>query len=317
MRRREDVDVVVGVVETHGRAETQALLDGAGSRSRGAASPIAGSTLTEMDLDAILARRPQLALVDELAHTNAPGSRHPKRYMDVEELLAAGIDVYSTLNIQHVESLNDVVARITRIRVRETVPDSVLERADDIELIDLTPDDLIQRLKDGKVYVPAQAERAVRHYFAARQPDRAARTGAAPHRPARGQPDGRLHAQPRDRGAVARRRPRAGLRRRRRPGDRHRAPRQAAGGPVARALDRALRRDQPLPQGVERRTGQRGRGAAAGPTAGRRAGGPPRPGRRRDGDRLRPRPTTSRTSSSASPTSRRGGSGWAGPSRIG
>ena len=114
----------------------------------------------------MLARRPQLALVDELAHTNAPGSRHPKRYMDVEELLAAGIDVYTTLNIQHVESLNDVVARITRIRVRETVPDSVIDRADDIELIDLTPEDLIQRLKDGKVYVPHQAERAIRHYFA-------------------------------------------------------------------------------------------------------------------------------------------------------
>jgi two-component system, OmpR family, sensor histidine kinase KdpD len=118
-----------------------------------------------MDLDAILARRPQLVLVDELAHTNAPGSRHPKRYLDVEELLAASIDVYATLNIQHVESLNDVVAQITRIRVRETVPDSVIERADDIELIDLTPEDLIQRLKEGKVYVPTQAARAVRHYF--------------------------------------------------------------------------------------------------------------------------------------------------------
>ena len=118
-----------------------------------------------MDLDALLARRPQLVLVDELAHTNAPGSRHPKRYMDVEELIAAGIDVYTTLNIQHIESLNDVVARITRIRVRETVPDSIIDKADDIELIDLTPDDLIQRLKDGKVYVPHQAERAIRHYF--------------------------------------------------------------------------------------------------------------------------------------------------------
>ena len=113
----------------------------------------------------MLARRPQLVLVDELAHTNVPGSRHPKRYMDVEELIAAGIDVYTTLNIQHVESLNDVVARITRIRVRETVPDSIIDRADDIELIDLTPEDLIQRLKDGKVYVPHQAERAIRHYF--------------------------------------------------------------------------------------------------------------------------------------------------------
>ena len=103
-----------------------------------------------MDLDAILARRPQLVLVDELAHTNAPGSRHPKRYMDVEELLAAGIDVYTTLNVQHVESLNDVVARITRIRVRETVPDSIIDEADDIELVDLTPDDLIQRLQRGQ-----------------------------------------------------------------------------------------------------------------------------------------------------------------------
>ncbi len=124
-----------------------------------------GRTLAEMDLDALLARRPQLALVDELAHTNAPGSRHPKRYMDVEELIAAGIDVYTTLNVQHIESLNDVIAQITRIRVRETVPDSIIDKADDIELIDLTPEDLIQRLRDGKVYVPHQAERAIRHYF--------------------------------------------------------------------------------------------------------------------------------------------------------
>ena len=111
-----------------------------------------------MDIDAILDRHPQLVLVDELAHTNAPGSRHPKRYMDVEELLGAGINVYATLNIQHVESLNDVVAQITRIRVRETVPDSIIDRADDIELVDLTPDDLIQRLKEGKVYVPQNAD---------------------------------------------------------------------------------------------------------------------------------------------------------------
>ena len=104
-------------------------------------------------------------LVDELAHTNAPGSRHPKRYPDVEELLGAGIDVYTTLNIQHVESLNDIVAGITRIRVRETVPDSIIDRADDIELIDLTPADLIQRLKDSKIYLPRQAERAINHYF--------------------------------------------------------------------------------------------------------------------------------------------------------
>ena len=115
-----------------------------------------GRVLDEMDLDALLARRPQVALVDELAHTNAPGSRHPKRYLDVEELLAAGIDVYTTLNIQHVESLNDVVAQITGIRVRETVPDSILDRADDIEVIDLAPDELIQRLREGKVYVPSR-----------------------------------------------------------------------------------------------------------------------------------------------------------------
>src|SRR6195952_391842 len=164
-KRKAGVDVVVGVVETHGRAETEALLTGLEVIPRRRIDH-KGQVLEEMDLDALIARRPQIALVDELAHTNASGSRHPKRYLDVAELLAAGIDVYTTLNIQHVESLNDVVARITRIRVRETVPDSVIERADDIELIDLTPEDLIQRLKDGKVYVPAQAERAVRHYFA-------------------------------------------------------------------------------------------------------------------------------------------------------
>jgi two-component system sensor histidine kinase KdpD len=118
-----------------------------------------------MDIDAVLARRPALVLVDELAHTNAPGSRHPKRYLDVLELLAAGIDVYTTLNIQHVESLNDIVARITRIRVRETVPDSILDSADSVEVIDLTPEDLIKRLGEGKVYVHEAAERALKHYF--------------------------------------------------------------------------------------------------------------------------------------------------------
>ena len=164
IRKREGVDVVIGVVETHGRQETAALTAGLETVPRRRID-YRGHMLDEMDIDAILARRPRLALVDELAHTNAPGSRHPKRYMDVEDLLAAGIDVYATLNIQHVESLNDVVARITRIRVRETVPDSVIDRADDIELIDLTPQDLIQRLQEGKVYLPRQAERAVRHYF--------------------------------------------------------------------------------------------------------------------------------------------------------
>src|SRR5207302_7578330 len=150
--------------ETHGRRETESLLDGLEAIPRREIE-YKGHRLTEMDLDAILKRRPQLVLVDELAHTNAPGSRHPKRYLDVEELIAAGIDVFTTLNIQHVESLNDAVARITRIRVRETVPDSILDQTDDIEIVDLAPDDLIQRLHEGRVYVPHQAERAVRHYF--------------------------------------------------------------------------------------------------------------------------------------------------------
>ncbi|MFO1128717.1 MAG: sensor histidine kinase KdpD [Rhodospirillales bacterium] len=164
-RRREGVDLVVGVVETHGRRETEELLIGLEVVPRVVVSH-RGLVLDEMDLDGILARRPNLVLVDELAHTNAPGSRHPKRYLDVEELLAAGIDVYTTLNIQHVESLNDVVARITRIRVRETVPDSILDAADDIEVIDISPADLIQRLREGKVYVPKTAQRALDHFFA-------------------------------------------------------------------------------------------------------------------------------------------------------
>ncbi|CAO3441184.1 DUF4118 domain-containing protein [Azospirillum endophyticum] len=163
-KRRDGADIVVGVVETHGRRETEALVDGLEIIPRRAVEH-KGHVLTEMDVDAILARRPKIVLVDELAHTNAPGGRHPKRYLDVEELLAAGIDVYSTLNIQHVESLNDVVAKITRVRVRETVPDSILDRADDIEIVDIAPDDLIQRLRQGKIYVPRTAERAIRHYF--------------------------------------------------------------------------------------------------------------------------------------------------------
>ena len=163
-KRREGVDVVIGVVEPHGRRDTEALLDGLEMIPRQEIE-YKGHLLAEMDIDAILKRRPRLVLVDELAHTNAPGSRHPKRYLDVEELIGAGIDVFATLNIQHVESLNDVIARITRIRVRETVPDSVLDQADDIEVIDLSPEDLIKRLHEGKVYVPQQAERAVRHFF--------------------------------------------------------------------------------------------------------------------------------------------------------
>jgi two-component system sensor histidine kinase KdpD len=163
-RLKAGADVVVGAVETHGRAETEALLAGLEALPRKRLE-YKDQILEEMDLDALIARRPQIALVDELAHTNAPGSRHPKRYLDVEELLSRGIDVYTAVNIQHIESLNDVVAQITHVRVRETVPDSVFDRADAIELIDLTPDDLIQRLKEGKVYVPKQAERALEHYF--------------------------------------------------------------------------------------------------------------------------------------------------------
>lgn len=164
VRRREGVDVVVGVVETHGRPETEELLEGLEVIPR---RPLEyrGKTFTEMDLDAILARHPSLALVDELAHTNIPGSRHPKRYLDVEELLAAGIDVYTTVNVQHLESLHDVVAQITGTRVRETIPDRLLDDAAEIELIDLSPEELLQRLREGKVYIPEQAQRAIQRFF--------------------------------------------------------------------------------------------------------------------------------------------------------
>ncbi|MGZ5829580.1 MAG: DUF4118 domain-containing protein, partial [Xanthobacteraceae bacterium] len=158
-------DVIVGVVETHGRKETEALLAGLEIMPRRRID-YKGQSLDEMDIDGIIRRHPQIVLVDELAHTNASGSRHPKRYLDVTELLENGIDVYTTVNIQHIESLNDVVAQITQVRVRETVPDSIFDRADAVELVDLTPDDLIQRLKEGKVYVPQQAERALEHFFA-------------------------------------------------------------------------------------------------------------------------------------------------------
>src|SRR4249919_2684875 len=163
-RKKAGVDVVVGAVETHGRAETEALLHSLEVIPRRKLE-YKDQILEEMDLDALIARRPKIALVDELAHTNAPGSRHPKRYLDVEELLSHGIDVYTAVNIQHIESLNDVVAQITHVRVRETVPDSVFDRADAVELVDLTPGDLIERLKEGKVYVPRQAERALQHFF--------------------------------------------------------------------------------------------------------------------------------------------------------
>jgi two-component system sensor histidine kinase KdpD len=155
--------VVVGIVETHSRPETEALLAGLETLPPKRVD-YRGAALREFDLDAALVRRPQLILLDELAHTNAPGGRHLKRWQDVEELLSAGIDVYSTLNVQHVESLNDVVAQVTGIVVRETVPDSILEQAD-VELIDLTPDELIKRLKEGKVYIPQMAEQARRNFF--------------------------------------------------------------------------------------------------------------------------------------------------------
>src|SRR5665213_2236456 len=163
-RRLEGIDVVIGVVETHGRLETDALTKGFEIIPK-KRSLYKGHVVAEMDLDAILQRHPALVLVDELAHTNAEGSRHPKRYLDVEEILAAGIDVYTTVNIQHIESLNDVVAQITRIHVRETVPDKVLDQAAEIELVDTTSEELLQRLKEGKVYVKVQAERALRHFF--------------------------------------------------------------------------------------------------------------------------------------------------------
>ena len=164
VRQRAGLDVVVALVETHGRAETAALLETLEQVPRRTVA-YRGQTLSELDLDALLARKPAIALIDELAHSNAPGSRHPKRWQDVVEVLDAGIDVVTTLNIQHVESLNDVVARITGVRVQETVPDHILQRADEIELIDLAPEELIKRLKDGKVYVPQQIGQALENFF--------------------------------------------------------------------------------------------------------------------------------------------------------
>jgi len=165
--RREKAEgraVVVGIVETHGRVDTQALLEGLEVVPRRKVD-YRGVSLEEMDLEGILARKPDLVLIDELAHTNAPGSRHPKRYHDVQEVLAAGIDVYSTLNVQHLESRSDIVQQITGVTIREMVPDSVLESVDDIELVDITPGDLLERLKDGKVYLGDRATAAAANYF--------------------------------------------------------------------------------------------------------------------------------------------------------
>jgi two-component system sensor histidine kinase KdpD len=162
--RRGGTDVVVGLLETHGRAETAAMLEGL-EQLPPLILDVQGAPVKEFDLDAALKRRPTLILVDELAHTNAPGARHPKRWQDVDELLGAGINVYTTLNVQHIESLNDVVGQITGIRVNETLPDTFFETADEVELIDLSADELLKRLKEGKVYVPQQIERALDNFF--------------------------------------------------------------------------------------------------------------------------------------------------------
>ena len=162
--RRAQVDVAVGVVETHGRAETEALIAGLEVLPR-RETLYRGTVLDEFDIDAALARRPALLVVDELAHTNAPDSRHPKRYQDVEELLAAGIDVWTAVNIQHVEGLSDVVSRITGVTVRETIPDTVIERAEEVVVVDITPAELIARLAEGRIYLPETARRAAQGFF--------------------------------------------------------------------------------------------------------------------------------------------------------
>lgn len=162
--KQQGVDVVVGVVETHGRGDTMRILEGLEILPRKQVA-YRGHTLPEFDIDAALERKPAVILVDELAHSNVAGSRHPKRWQDVEELLAAGIDVFTSLNVQHLESLNDVVGQITQIRVHETLPDRVFDLADEVTLVDLPAEELLQRLKDGKVYIAEQAERAVRNFF--------------------------------------------------------------------------------------------------------------------------------------------------------
>ncbi|NJM55684.1 MAG: sensor histidine kinase KdpD [Verrucomicrobiae bacterium] len=164
--QNEGVDVAVGLVETHGRAETAALLDKLDVLPR---KPIAyrGRTLMEFDIDGAISRRPKLLIVDELAHSNPPGSRHPKRYQDIQDILTAGIDVWTALNIQHLESLSDVVSRITGVKVRETVPNTVIEHADEVVVVDITPTELIERLKEGKVYLPENARRAIDRFFTA------------------------------------------------------------------------------------------------------------------------------------------------------
>ena len=187
--------MVIGVVETHGRAETEALVAGLERL------PLKEVSYRDRSAEGVRPRRarwrasPQLILVDELAHSNVPGSRHPKRWQDVEELLDAGIDVWSTMNVQHLESLNDVVSGITGIRVWETVPDRVFDEADEVVIVDLPPDDLLQRLKEGKVYLPQQAATRGAQLLPQGQPDRPARAGAAPHRRPGRRRDAALPAQ--------------------------------------------------------------------------------------------------------------------------
>ena len=202
-KRAEGVDVVIGWVETHGRAETAALAEGLERlpAARGRAPRRRGSRSSTSTRRSRAG--PALLLLDELAHTNAPGSRHPKRWQDARELLEAGIDVWTTLNVQHLESLNDLVERITGVVVRETVPDHLLDEADEVEFVDLPPEDLLQRLAEGKVYLPDQAARAVKQLLPQGQPDRAARAGAAAHRRARGRRRAGLPPRPRDRGDLA------------------------------------------------------------------------------------------------------------------
>jgi two-component system sensor histidine kinase KdpD len=164
----KNCDIIIGYVETHNRKETAELVEGFELIPR-KTYQYKSTTVQEMDLDAILARKPQIVLVDELAHTNAPGSRHAKRYQDVQEILESGISVYTTLNVQHLESRSDTVAQITGIIVRETLPDEIFENADEIEVIDLTPDELLKRLSEGKVYAPERSKDAVDEFLSQRK----------------------------------------------------------------------------------------------------------------------------------------------------
>ncbi len=191
-KQTEDCEVVVGIVETHQRKETEALLEGMPIMPRTQVE-YRGTTLTEMDLDAILTWHPALAVVDELAHTNAPGSRHPKRYQDVLELLDAGIDVYTTLNVQHVASRSDTVRQITGVAVTEAVPDSILDLADEIVLVDLTPEQLRERLAEGKVYLGERAASAAKNFFRESNLTALAGNGAATCRRTRGPRPARYH----------------------------------------------------------------------------------------------------------------------------